>query len=133
MVVNGTALQAGEYTLELVASAAGDSTNLVGILAGGGFVLLDAAVTPELAAEGLARDLIRAVQSARKEANFDVSDRIQLIVAGNAEVVSAAEVHAELVKSETLTLDFELVLDESVMSEVSVGDGLPVAIQVSKL
>ena len=133
VVVNGTALEAGEYTLELVASAAGDSTNLVGILAGGGFVLLDAAVTPELAAEGLARDLIRAVQSARKDANFDVSDRIQLIVAGNAEVVSAAEVHAELVKSETLTLDFELVLDESVKSEVSVGDGLPVAIQVSKL
>ena len=86
-----------------------------------------------MAAEGLARDLIRAVQSARKDANFDVSDRIQLIVAGNAEVVSAAEVHAQLVKSETLTLDFELVLDESVMSEVSVGDGLPVAIQVSKL
>jgi isoleucyl-tRNA synthetase len=41
-------------------------------------VLLDLAVTPELEAEGLARDLVRLVQQARREAGLDVSDRIHL-------------------------------------------------------
>ena len=42
----------------------------------GGFVVLDTAVTPELEAEGAARDLVRAVQQARKDAGLQVSDRI---------------------------------------------------------
>jgi isoleucyl-tRNA synthetase len=41
-------------------------------------VLLDTVTTPELEAEGLARDVIRAVQDTRKAAGFDVSDRIDL-------------------------------------------------------
>ena len=41
-------------------------------LAGGGFVLLDTTTTPELEAEGLARDLVRAVQDARKAAGLEV-------------------------------------------------------------
>ena len=130
--VNGTALVEGEYSLELVASASEDNSNLVGILADGGFVLLDGQVTPELAAEGLARDLIRAVQAARKDAGLDVSDRIQLIVTGPTEVVAAAETHAELVKSETLTVDFELVVGEVVEATATVGEDLPVLISVSK-
>ena len=44
--------------------------------------MLDTAVTPELAAEGLARDVIRAVQQARRTAGLDVSDRIWLVLAG---------------------------------------------------
>ena len=51
--------------------------------AGGGFVVLDTAVTPELAAEGLASDLVRAVQQARRDAGLDVSDRIALTVGGS--------------------------------------------------
>ena len=132
VTVNGTPLVEGEYSLELVAAASDDNKNLVGILSDGGFVLLDADVTPELAAEGLARDLIRAVQSARKDAGLDVSDRIQLIVTASAEVVAAAETHAELVKSETLTVDFELVVGEVGEATATVGEDLPVLISVSK-
>jgi len=132
VTVNGTALIEGEYSLELVASASEDNSNLVGILADGGFVLLDGQVTPELAAEGLARDLIRAVQAARKDAGLDVSDRIKLIVTGPTEVVAAAETHAELVKSETLTVDFELVVGEVAEATATVGEDLPVLISVSK-
>ena len=47
---------------------------------GDGVVVLDLAVTPELAAEGLARDLVRVVQQARRDAGLDVSDRIALTV-----------------------------------------------------
>lgn len=46
----------------------------------GGVVVLDTAVTDELAAEGLARDVIRVVQQARREAGLDISDRITLTV-----------------------------------------------------
>ncbi|MFM5905252.1 MAG: isoleucine--tRNA ligase [Micrococcales bacterium] len=131
IVAGGVELVEGEYSLELVASN-DDSTNLIGILPGGGFVLLDSVVTPELAAEGLARDLIRAVQQARKEADFDVSDRIKLTVTGSAEVIDAVTTHAELIKGETLALELEPVVG-TVESAVLVGDDHPVVISVVKL
>jgi isoleucyl-tRNA synthetase len=64
--------------------------------------VLDTTVTPELAAEGLARDLVRAVQQARRDAGLDVSDRITLSIAGPADVVAAAQAHQELIAGETL-------------------------------
>ena len=65
-------------------------------------MVLDTAVTPELEAEGVARDLVRAVQQARRDAGLDVTDRIALTVTGPAEVLDAARTHEELVARETL-------------------------------
>jgi isoleucyl-tRNA synthetase len=97
----GLALLEGEYTLETVAAdTAGDSATAM--LPHGGFVVLDTAVTPELAAEGLARDLVRAVQQARRDARLDVSDRIALSVSGPADVLDAARRHEALLVGETL-------------------------------
>ena len=90
VTAGGLALVEGEYTLEVVAGAAGDGT-AVGMLPRGGFVVLDTAVTPELAAEGLARDVVRAVQQARKDAGLDVSDRISLTLGGSAETRAAVD------------------------------------------
>jgi isoleucyl-tRNA synthetase len=101
VTAGGLALQEGEFTLETVAGAA-DDTTAVGVLPGGGFVVLDTAVTPELAAEGLARDLVRAVQQARRDARLDVSDRIALSVSGPADVLDAARRHEALLAGETL-------------------------------
>ena len=61
----GVKLEPGEYTIETVVA---DGAGATATLPGGGFILLDTAVTPELAAEGLARDVIRAVQQARRTA-----------------------------------------------------------------
>ena len=77
VVVDGIALEPGEYDLALEAGGAAEGTALA-LLSGGGFVLLDTTTTPELEAEGLARDIIRAVQDTRKTAGFEVSDRIEL-------------------------------------------------------
>ncbi|MBI2246162.1 MAG: isoleucine--tRNA ligase [Nocardioides sp.] len=85
VVSGGLLLHEGEYALETVAGAADDAT-AVGMLRGGGFVVLDTAVTPELAAEGIARDLVRTVQQARRDAGLEVSDRIALTNGGPDEV-----------------------------------------------
>ena len=99
-------LQDGEYALETVASGGEDSAT--GLLPGGGFVVLDTAVTPELEAEGVARDLVRAVQQARRDAGLDVSDRIVLTISADAAAADAARTHAELIRRETLATSFEV-------------------------
>jgi isoleucyl-tRNA synthetase len=79
VVAGGTELIEGEFELTLETAPASDGAErALTLLANGGFVLLDTATTPELEAEGLARDLIRAIQDTRKSAGFDVSDRINL-------------------------------------------------------
>jgi isoleucyl-tRNA synthetase len=98
-VAAGEALADGEYELRLVAADAEHSAPLPG---GEGVVVLDTEVTPELAAEGLARDVIRVVQQARREAALDVADRITVTVEASAEVVAAVDTHREFVATETL-------------------------------
>jgi len=131
----GVELIEGEYEIDLVADLT-DSTqskNLIGILPSGGFVLLDQTVTPELEAEGIARDVIRAVQQARKDADFDVSDRIKSVITSVPEVLEAIETHLELVKAETLTLELETVLGDVEGEGTTVGEDLPIGIVVTKL
>jgi isoleucyl-tRNA synthetase len=65
VTAGGLALVEGEYALETVAGSS-DEDSALGMLPRGGFVVLDTAVTPELEAEGAARDLVRAVQQARQ-------------------------------------------------------------------
>jgi isoleucyl-tRNA synthetase len=104
----GLVLQEGEYSLETVAGST-DGGTATGVLRGGGFVVLDTEVTPELAAEGLARDLVRQVQQARRDAGLDVSDRIALTIGGSPEVVAAATTHRDLIAGETLATSYEVV------------------------
>jgi isoleucyl-tRNA synthetase len=106
VTAGGLVLEDGEYTLETVASGGEDSAT--GLLPGGGFVVLDTALTPELEAEGVARDLVRAVQQARREAGLDVSDRISLTISANAAAAGAARTHAGLIQRETLATSFEI-------------------------
>ena len=111
VVVDGIPLEEGEYELTLEAGGVGEGT-AIALLPAGGFVLLDTVTTPELEAEGLARDVVRAVQDTRKAAGFDVSDRIrlQLLFADGRDasaVASAFEVAG--VASETLALDYAVV------------------------
>ena len=119
VIAGGLALVEGEYLLETVAGAADEST-AVGVLPGGGFVVLDTAVTPELAAEGLARDLVRAVQQARRDAGLDVSDRIALTVSGSEAVQAAARTHEALITAETLATSYDVVPGADGEPQVSV-------------
>ncbi|WP_439378774.1 isoleucine--tRNA ligase [Amycolatopsis lexingtonensis] len=99
VVAAGITLQEGEFDRRLVAKGGGAAAELPG---GSGLVLLDTEVTPELAAEGVVRDLVRVVQQARRDAGLDVADRIALTVDAPADVVEAAKRHEEFLASETL-------------------------------
>lgn len=106
VVVDGIALEPGEYDLTLEAGGVAEGV-AIALLSGDGFVLLDTTTTPELEAEGLARDVIRAVQDTRKAAGFDVSDRIRLALlfddAADADAVASAFDAAD-VAGETLAV-----------------------------
>jgi isoleucyl-tRNA synthetase len=120
VTAGGLVLQEGEFTLETVAES-GDGTATGMLPSGAGFVVLDTVVTPELAAEGLARDVIRAVQQARKEAGLDVSDRIALTLGGSAATRTAVETHRDLIARETLATSLGVsaeAADEPVTIEV---------------
>jgi isoleucyl-tRNA synthetase len=69
-------------------------------------VALDPGVTPELASEGLARELVNRIQRLRKDAGYDVSTRIALSLDGSAALVDAARQHQEYIAHETLAREF---------------------------
>ncbi|HEX2785911.1 MAG TPA: isoleucine--tRNA ligase, partial [Ilumatobacteraceae bacterium] len=75
VTAGGVELVDGEYSLRLVAADPSRATTLP---ANTGVVVLDTDLTPELEAEGVARDLVRLVQQARRDAGLHVSDRIAL-------------------------------------------------------
>ena len=110
VVAGGIALEPGEYELELETAGRPEGEALA-LLPGGGFVLLDTRATPDLEAEGLARDVIRAVQDTRKAAGFDVSDRIHLVVTfeddADAQAVSVGFEAADVAR-ETLAVEYLL-------------------------
>ncbi|MDO5092359.1 MAG: isoleucine--tRNA ligase [Propionibacteriaceae bacterium] len=70
-------------------------------------VALDLELTPELVRAGLAREVIRVVQEARKASGLDVSDRIRLRLAAEAKLAEAIVEHADLIADEVLALDLE--------------------------
>jgi isoleucyl-tRNA synthetase len=71
-------------------------------------VVLNTEVTPELEAEGAARDMVRAIQQARKDAGLNVSDRIRTSVTASMDIVEAVKAHENLVVTETLTVELGL-------------------------
>ncbi|WP_020387163.1 isoleucine--tRNA ligase [Kribbella catacumbae] len=110
VVAGGIALQEGEYTLEttLADGGAGEGRTASGLLSDGGFVVLDLEITPELEREGIARDVIRSVQQARRDAGLDITDRITLQLAADAITREAIEEHRTTLMAETLAVTIEL-------------------------
>jgi isoleucyl-tRNA synthetase len=63
---------------------------------------LDTVLTPDLVQEGLAREFVRRVQDLRKQADFDISDRIRLFVQATPGLMGAVVAHQEYITGETL-------------------------------
>jgi isoleucyl-tRNA synthetase len=126
VVADGIELREGAYERRLVSKDPGAAAELPG---SSGLVVLDTAVTPELEAEGLARDLVRVIQQARRDVGLSVSDRIRLTIDAPENVVAAARAHEALIRSETLALDVGYVpADDGVAGKV--GDGVDVRVGI---
>jgi isoleucyl-tRNA synthetase len=110
VTVGGVVLEAAEFSIEQVAS---DDQASTGLGSHPGVVALDTTVTAELEREGVARDLVRAIQQARRDADLHVSDRIDVVVTASTEVAEAADVHRGLITGETLADSLEVVVDAS--------------------
>lgn len=103
VTAGGLKLLSEEYTLEMVAGEGHEEDQkALGILKSGGFISLDTKLTAELIAEGLARDVIRAIQSFRREAGLEVSDRIELALELSPEAQAQVSQFEELIANEVL-------------------------------
>jgi isoleucyl-tRNA synthetase len=98
--VGGQTLASNEFLLAMVT----EEGSAAEPFAGTGAVVVDISVDEDQEREGLARDLIRAVQTARKDAGLEVSDRIALGVEGGPLVAAAIEAHGDFIKAEVLAL-----------------------------
>ncbi len=68
-------------------------------------VALELAIDDELRQEGLAREVVHAIQAARKAADLEITDRIALTLDGDDELLAAARAHEQYVAGETLAVD----------------------------
>ena len=77
-------------------------------------VVYDLTITPELKREGLMREIVRHVQSARKQAGLQIDDRIVLSISSDdSEISQAVDAFADVIKSETLAVELNSVVKES--------------------
>ena len=101
VTAGGIDLAEGEYALRLVAADPSRATTLP---ANTGVVVLDTDLTPELEAEGVARDLVRLVQQARRDAGLHVSDRIALRLGVPESIRDQVEPFSALITEPTLAV-----------------------------
>ncbi len=102
------ALEPAEYELTTVVGESGGGDVAAAVLPGGVVVVLDLALDAALLAEGYARDVVRAVQDARKAAGLHVADRIDLVLGVPAGHVADVEAHRAFVAAETLAASLTL-------------------------
>ncbi len=84
---------------------------------GGFLTALDTTLNDELILEGVARELVRTVQEARKQAGLEVSDRIVLGVSGSQGVEASLAKYRDFLMSETLALEWQVGQAEPIFTE----------------
>lgn len=95
-------------------------------------IYIDMEITLDLKREGLMREIIRHVQSARKKAGLQVDDRIELnITSDDPEITQAVDAHADVIESETLAVKLGSAADDMFKQEVKI-DGKDAVIFLKK-
>ena len=101
-------------------------------------VALDLAIDEDLLRDGRAREIVHAVQNARKSAGLQVEDRIELSLDGDPALLDAASAHRDYLVGETLAVSLALSNERPTgdtadgYSEQSAIDGLPLAISLRR-
>lgn len=94
---------------------------------------LNLVITPELKSEGISREIIRHIQSARKQAGLNVDDRINLtLITSDKELTDAVAEHSKVIKSETLTVKLTKTELFEFKTEAKI-DGVDLTISLAKI
>ncbi|NJN96254.1 MAG: isoleucine--tRNA ligase [Anaerolineales bacterium] len=95
---------------------------------------VDVVITDELAAEGLARELVRRVQNMRKDAGFDISDKIAIYYQAEGAVHRVFKAWADYIKAETLAVEIDhQLIPEAAFQRKEKVDGLDVMMGVKRV
>ena len=131
--VAGVELLAGEFDILLEPNKE-YADNAQALPSNDVLVILDTNISAELEAEGYARDLVRMVQQARKDAGLHISDRIELAITGDDTLVGATKAYHSYITEQTLTntLVNEIANNDWYKVEQSVDDK-PVVIALNKV
>ena len=134
VTAGGEALEQGEYELRLVPKAGLEGQAVEALPKCGVVIALDTRTSPALEREGLARDLVRHVQEARKTAGLDVADWIELTVVLDAAAAPVTDEFGEYIKGQTLARELVVApaLPEGSAPFEAQLDGAPVRIAVAR-
>ena len=132
VVVDGVALAEGEYELKLEPKEGVACEALPG---GDAIAVLDLDLSDELVQEGVARDVVRLVQQARKEAGLHVSDRIRLALELPADARAAVDRFRDYVSEQTLAAELELdpVEPDGLFRHEAALGGDPIAVALARI
>ena len=103
-------------------------------LESGYMVAVDARITPDLADEGMARELAHRIQNLRKNARFEITDRIVTYFDGPDDVTRVMTVHGDYIKQETLSDELiGSVPEDTANAETAQIEGMEVTLGVRRL
>lgn len=96
-------------------------------------VALDVTISPELKKEGYAREFVNRIQNMRKEAGFDVTDKISVKILSNNQLDGAIESNSEYIRAQVLASHLEVSNELQNGMAVEIEEGLSTMIQIEKL
>jgi isoleucyl-tRNA synthetase len=126
VTVGGRRLEDGEFTLKLDPM---DGVAAAPLPGNDALVVIDTEVTSELEAEGLARDAVRLIQQARKDADLDVTDRIDLSITVGPDAAAALSTHRAFVAGAVLATSV-VITDDAQAGEISANDGFTTSVEL---
>ena len=106
--IAGVTLRGNEFSQRFVVREDQEGFETANIDRGAGLILLDIALDDELRREGWARDIVRRVQTARKEAGLRVNDRINIQFTLSKNYAMAVITHEEMIRHETLAKEIKI-------------------------
>ncbi|USN57063.1 MAG: class I tRNA ligase family protein [Candidatus Peribacteria bacterium] len=117
LVADRFVLETGEYEISYIKNDPAKD-----VVVDQGIVMsIDATITPELELEGYVRDLVRAIQDARKEADYDIADRIEIVFHGHLADEMKAQ-FVDYIQQETLSTVVDKLVDVDIEKEVILGE-----------
>jgi isoleucyl-tRNA synthetase len=130
--VGDRVLEPGEFELRVQPV---DETTTRALSGHSGLVVLDVKLTAALVREGVARDLVRAVQQHRRDLGLDVTDRIRLEVSGPAQVVDAIGTHEAWISEQVLAKELMVIAGPAGEGwhQAALSDQIEVAIRITRL